>query len=77
MNEYIYFVWSHYSPSGKTSYWNVRSKSSGVILGYVMWYASWRQYCFFPADDTIWNTGCLQTLFEFCEIETKKHREKK
>ena len=31
------------------------------------WYASWRQYVFYPNPDTIFNKGCLRDIARFCE----------
>ncbi|MBY8999057.1 MAG: hypothetical protein KGD60_15125 [Candidatus Thorarchaeota archaeon] len=49
----------------KTSVFAVISKSSGEELGIVKWYGPWRQYCFFPTNDTLWNHGCLGEVTGF------------
>ena len=46
----------------KTNIYGVFSKSSGDRLGIIKWYASWRQYCFFPELDTVWSKGCLNEV---------------
>jgi hypothetical protein len=33
-------------------------------IGIIKWYSGWRQYCFFPMKDTIWNTDCLNAVTE-------------
>lgn len=38
---------------------NLRSKE---IIGEIKWFSKWRQYCFFPYHDTIWNTTCLEDI---------------
>lgn len=35
------------------------------ILGWVHWYGAWRQYCFYPADGTLWSGGCLEDVTAF------------
>jgi len=40
----------------------VVSKSSGAELGSIKWYGPWRQYCFYPASATIFNTGCMNDI---------------
>jgi hypothetical protein len=32
----------------KTLVWTIRNKNNGYVLGWVKWYAPWRQYCFYP-----------------------------
>lgn len=58
-----------------TSTWALYSKQGDNYIGQVRWYGPWRQYCFFPERDTIWNGECLgdvqafvQTLMEQREL---------
>lgn len=60
-NEYLRFE-EFTSPSGKTLTVHVLSARSGDALGSIGWYGPWRQYTFRPAAQTIWNTGCLDTI---------------
>jgi len=46
----------------KTNVYAVYNKKSGVLLGIIKWYGSWRQYCFFPFDDTIYSRGCMNDI---------------
>lgn len=34
-------------------------------LGQIKWYQSWRKFCFYPDDGTIWDNKCLSELLEF------------
>lgn len=34
-------------------------------LGVVKWFGPWRQYCFYPAADTVWNTDCMKDVQDF------------
>ena len=34
-------------------------------LGIVKWYGPWRQYCFFPGNNTIFNKGCMDDIKDF------------
>lgn len=34
-------------------------------LGVLKWYVSWRQYCFFPQPETVFNKGCLEDINHF------------
>jgi hypothetical protein len=31
-------------------------------IGVIRWYPSWRQYCFMPHPNTIWNKNCLNDV---------------
>ena len=46
----------------KTKTCSVISKSSREELGRIAWYGPWRQYCFFPDGDTVWNLECLKDI---------------
>ncbi len=49
----------------KTHVWECVSNSSGAVLGTVRWYGAWRQYCFFPEANTIFNKTCMENIIEF------------
>jgi hypothetical protein len=56
--QYLEFIDA--TPVGrKTKIVWVYSVNHGDILGEVRWYGAWRQYCFYPRPNTIWNTACL------------------
>jgi len=61
--KYIYFIKIENKP--KTSVWHCLSQSSHAVLGVVKWYGPWRQYCFFPEPDTIFNVGCHKDIDDF------------
>ena len=52
----------------KTLIWKVSSKRNDERLGFIKWYAPWRQYCFYPVALTIFNKGCLADIQKFIEI---------
>lgn len=49
-------------PERKTPVVIVVSKRSGTVLGEIAWYGRWRQFCFYPAEDTVFNVGCLDDI---------------
>lgn len=51
----------------KTSITAVESKSRGSLLGIIKWYGPWRQYCFYPCFDTVFNNTCLNDISRFME----------
>lgn len=73
--------WIEFRPllsTGKTPRYGVYAKdASWALLGEVKWYGAWRQLCFFPAKETIFERQCLRDIAEFCEVESKKYRDSK
>ena len=63
------------APRPKTKVWAVLSKDGGLQIGLVSWYGPWRKYCFFPTECTVFEQVCLRQIAQFCETETKVHRE--
>lgn len=61
--KYIYFLKVADKP--KTSVWHCRSQSSNALLGEVKWYGPWRQYCFFPEANTVFNVTCHEDINNF------------
>lgn len=65
--DYRYFRIEEVPPAPKrvTSIYRVISKGNGAELGTLRWYNSWRQFCLFPAANTVWSAGCLADLQDF------------
>lgn len=43
----------------------ILTRKASVPLGFVSWYAPWRQYTLFPEADTVWSWGCLHDIEAF------------
>ena len=63
--EYEYFHTMWYESKPKTAVFLILTNSRHEVLGFVKWYAPWRQYCFFPDKDTIYSRGCMREINEF------------
>lgn len=70
---YIYFRFFSHSESGRTAMWRVLTKDDG-LLGEIRWFARWRKYSFYPADDCVFEQVCLREIAAFIEDQTKAHR---
>ena len=46
----------------KTKTISVSNNKHGFILGTIKWYAPWRQYCFFPSCNVLFNATCLSEV---------------
>ena len=62
MIESRYLEFDRIGWTGKTDVWNVLSKSQGSILGQIKWFGRWRQYCFWPSPNTIFNPECMADI---------------
>jgi len=59
--------------TGKTQRWLVETLT-GVTIGTVHWWGAWRQYCFSPEANTIYERQCLRDIAQFCESRTRATR---
>lgn len=59
IKETQYLVFEEQPTKTKTKVVHVINRHHDEVIGVIKWYGSWRQYCFFPACDTIWNIACL------------------
>ena len=57
---------------GKTQRWIIDTLN-GTALGYIRWFRVWRQYCFFPGEETIFARRCLRDIANFCESKTREY----
>lgn len=69
-----YLVFELAEPKPNTKVWRVLSRRHGDLLGYVKWYAKWRQYCFYP-EGIILSSGCMRDIEDFLVQVNGEHRE--
>ncbi len=72
--EFIRIEKTGLSASGKTEMWAVISKRGGHFLGSLRWYARWRRYAFYPADNTVYSAGCLRDIGAFIDVMMKARK---
>lgn len=51
----------------KTNVYSINSIASGFKLGIVKWFSSWRQYCFFPNEGTVFDQRCMKDIRDFMQ----------
>jgi len=73
MNHYLEFL-EQPSIGRKTRIWSCVSKTQHTELGVIKWFAQWRQYVFYPAPDTLFNTGCLGDIEKFIKQEMHNYK---
>lgn len=60
-------------PKRKTPIYKLFSMSDHDIkLGEIKWFGAWRQYCFYPEGNTIFDRKCLTYINNFLEEVNKK-----
>ena len=63
-NDYKYITMIKTEDKPKTSVFEVYSKHED-LLGEIKFFAQWRQYCFFPEDDSVFSKGCMEDINDF------------
>lgn len=70
---YLSFIVKEHKP--KTKVVAVVNKTHQQEIGVIRWHSPWRQYCFFPHSQTIWNKACLDDIntliTEITPVKTK------
>lgn len=67
-----YLVFKIVEEKPKTYVYGVYSKTQGSLLGVIKWFSHWRQYCFFPETNTVFNCVCLFDIIKFIDVYAKK-----
>ena len=49
----------------------------GDLLGQIRWWATWRQYCFFPNKNRVFSQGCLNDICSFLDELKEERRNQK
>ena len=77
MIESKYLEFLYMDKTKKTEIYGVGSKNHGILLGEIKWFGRWRQYCFFPYKNTVFNIGCLNDINAFIkELMEERKRPK-
>ena len=69
-----YLVFEPAEPKPNTKVWRVLSRRHGDLLGFVKWYALWRQYCFYP-EGIVLSSKCMRDIEDFLVQVNDEHRE--
>lgn len=72
--KWIYIKEAPIEKGRKTKVFLVNSMGENSFLGLIKWYSHWRKYCFFPAEQTIFEWDCLCDIAEFCKEQTKEYK---
>lgn len=72
MNQYINIIQTRENP--KTNIYTVYNKQYETTLGIIKWYSAWRQYCFYPWTNSIFNKDCMRFIADFMDILMKERK---
>lgn len=64
-SKYIEFSKQVKPADRKTDTFLLINKSNGTSLGSIFWYGGFRKYVFSPADNLIFDEGCLKDIASF------------
>ena len=74
MNSYYFDIKCYpRKPGCKTDFYIITARKDQSTLGMGKWFSRWRQYCFFPANDTIWSDECLRDIYKFVAGLNNEH----
>jgi hypothetical protein len=62
--KYLSFVINYVKGKGKTKVIDIVNNHYHEVIGEIKWFGRWRQYCFFPIAETVWNKTCLDDVQE-------------
>ena len=74
IKETQYLIFKEQETKLKTKIIFVMNINHDEIIAHIRWYNSWRQYCFFPKSDTVWNTKCLDDVNDLIKKLMKDRR---
>lgn len=74
--QYLVFIDTE-TPKRKTKVINIININAEEVIGIIKWYGPWRQYCFFPEYDTVWNITCLNDVNEVIQKLMKDRKTSK
>lgn len=64
-------------PRKKTKTYYLVNHRSGTSIATIEWYGAWRQFCFFPMENTVWSDGCMADVREIIRAVTIEYGQSK
>ncbi len=75
IGDHLHFEDKGYISKGATTRkYSAINRYTNSLIGYIKFYAQWRQYTFFPLNCVL-NKDCLREIADFCVEATTAHRE--
>jgi hypothetical protein len=70
---FVRFVEVEAPKNFKTKIWDVTNLDRTGLLGQVKWFAQWRKYVFYAANNTLFDFACLNEIALFTQTATAEH----
>jgi hypothetical protein len=71
---YLYFHdLGKLTPEHKTHRFEVCSRDSSSIIGYIKWFTQWRRYTFYPINCML-DASCMREIADFCDQITTDYK---
>ena len=74
--KYKYIEFNEVDTNKKTKHWFINNHVSHQMIGEVYWYAPWRQYCFYPGTEMVFNVTCLSDIQHFVNYQMELRKKK-
>lgn len=68
IGKYIIAYENHVEGRKTPIYELCNSKNELIKLGEIKWNSSWRKYCFYPIDETVFDSKCLMDITSFMNV---------
>lgn len=71
-----FYVLKEELPTRKTPKYYIFNNNGVDILGEIKWFSSWRKFCFYPSEATIWDSKCLNDVMTLLDDFNKNWKTK-
>ena len=61
----------------KTKTFRVVNKETNFVVGTVSWYPAFRQYSFYPSENTVFEQKCLSDISTYLKLLMDEHKQNK
>ena len=65
--KYFYVVYELPTNGKKTGTYYICNVGANNIIGEIKWWSGWRKFCYFPYEDTVWDSKCLNDITNLLE----------
>lgn len=72
--KWIEFILQPKDEKRKTDIYFVNNKQNQVFLGRISWHGGFRKYSFFPAENLVFESQCLQDITDFLNYLTEQRK---
>lgn len=71
--KWIHFI-DYTDHKKKTKTFLIRNKETDFALGWIKWHTGFRKYSFYPEENTVFESTCLQDIIDFIKYLTDERK---